>query len=53
MQVHLITLAKRLRLRYPDTKSPELDIGVNLRSKHNFIMTPEIKALAALPTKIN
>lgn len=53
MQVHLITLASRLRLRYPDTKSPELDIGVNLRSKHNFIMTPEIKALAVSPTKID
>jgi len=44
MQVHLITLAKGLRLHYQNAKPPELDIGVNLRSRHNFIMTPQIKA---------
>jgi cytochrome P450 len=43
MQVHLITLAKRLRMHYLDGKTPELDVGVNLRSKRNFIMTPEIR----------
>jgi cytochrome P450 len=48
MQVHLITLAKGLRLHYLDAKPPELDIGVNLRSKHNFFMRPEIRAVAAL-----
>lgn len=46
MQVHLITLAKRLRMHYQDAKPPELDIGVNLRSKHNFLMKPMIKSLA-------
>jgi cytochrome P450 len=46
MQTHLITIARQLRLRYVDGKPPELDAGVNLRSKHDFIMTPEIKALA-------
>ena len=46
MQIHLIMVARRLRLRSVETKLPELDIGVNLRSKNNFIMTPEIKMLA-------
>ncbi len=43
MEIHLMIVAKRLRLRYFEAKPPELDIGVNLRSKHDFIMTPEIK----------
>lgn len=46
MQIHLMIIAKRLRLRYVQTKSLELDAGVNLRSKYDFIMTPEIKATA-------
>jgi cytochrome P450 len=44
MQIHLMMIAKRLRLRCADDKVPELDAGVNLRSKYDFIMTPEIKA---------
>jgi cytochrome P450 len=43
MQVHLMTIAKRLRLRYAEETPLGLDAGVNLRSKHDFIMTPEIK----------
>src|SRR6202049_1423828 len=46
MQIHLMTIAKHLRLRCVGGKPPEIDAGVNLRSKHDFIMTPEIKALA-------
>jgi cytochrome P450 len=46
MQIHLITIAKQLRLRYIGGKPPELDAGVNLRSKYDFTMTPEIKASA-------
>jgi cytochrome P450 len=46
MQIHLITIAKQLRLRFVQRKPPELDVGVNLRSKHDFIMNPELKALA-------
>jgi cytochrome P450 len=46
MQIHLITIARRIRLRFVETNSPELDVGVNLRSKHDFIMKPELKALA-------
>lgn len=45
MQIHLITIAKQLRLRFVEREPPELDVGVNLRSKHDFIMTPELKAL--------
>jgi cytochrome P450 len=44
MQLHVMMIAKQLRLRYADEKPPELDAGVNLRSKYDFIMTPEIKA---------
>jgi cytochrome P450 len=43
MQIHLMMIAKRLRLRYLQTKPLELDAGVNLRSKYDFIMTPELK----------
>jgi cytochrome P450 len=44
MQIHLMTIARRLRLRLGKTNPPELDAGVNLRSKHDFIMKPELKA---------
>jgi cytochrome P450 len=46
MQLHLMTIARRLRLDYVEKSPPELEAGVNLRSKHDFIMTPAIKALA-------
>ena len=46
MQIHLMTIAKRLRLRYDDKTPPELDAGVNLRSRHDFFMTPEIRSPA-------
>ena len=45
MQIHLMTIARQLRLRFVERKPPELDVGVNLRSKHDFIMDPELKAL--------
>jgi len=41
MQIHLMTIAGRLRMPWVDGQVPELDVGVNLRSKHDFIMTPE------------
>ena len=44
MQIHLMTIARHLRLRPIDEDSPELDIGVNLRSKHDLMMKPELKA---------
>ena len=43
MQIHLMTIAKQLRLHYVEKTPPELDAGVNLRSKYEFIMMPEIK----------
>ena len=46
LQIHLITIAKQLRLRFVQRTPPELDVGVNLRSKHDFIMNPQLKALA-------
>ena len=46
MQIHLMTIASQLRLRLGETNPPELDVGVNLRSKHDFIMNPELKVSA-------
>ena len=46
MQIHLMTIAKQLRLRFVEKNPPELDLGVNLRSKRDFIMNPELRALA-------
>ena len=47
MQIHLMTIARRLRLRYVENTPPELDAGVNLRSKYDFMMLPEINALTS------
>ncbi len=44
MQIHVMTIAKHLRLRSIDQDSPELDVGVNLRSKNDLTMKPELKA---------
>lgn len=44
MQIHLIMVGGRLRLRRIDDNPPALAAGVNLLSAHDFIMTPEIKA---------
>jgi cytochrome P450 len=46
MQLHLLIVARRLRLRYAQTKPLELEAGVNLRSRHDFIMMPVRKAPA-------
>lgn len=43
MQIHLMTIARYLRLRYEESKPVELDAGVNLRSKFDFVMYPEEK----------
>ena len=44
MQIHLMTIARYLRLRYIQSMPIELEAGVNLRSKHDFIMYPEAKS---------
>jgi cytochrome P450 len=46
MQIHLLTVARYLRLRYVQSKPIELDAGVNLRSRYDFIMYPEVKMTA-------
>jgi cytochrome P450 len=43
MQIHLMTVVPRMRLCYSSTGPPDLVAGVNLLSRHDFIMTPEIK----------
>ena len=43
MQIHLMTIARYLRLRYIPSKPIELEAGVNLRSKYDFIMHPEAR----------
>jgi len=42
MQIHLMTIAKHLRLRSIGEQPIQLEAGVNLRNKHDFIMTPEM-----------
>jgi cytochrome P450 len=42
MQIHLMTIAKHVRLRSVGEQPIQLEAGVNLRNKHDFIMTPEI-----------
>ncbi len=41
MQIHLMTIARCLRLEYVASRPVELDAGVNLRSKYDFIMYPK------------
>lgn len=43
MQIHLIAIAKELRLRCVEGNSIVLEAGVNLRNKSDFIMIPEIR----------
>jgi cytochrome P450 len=43
MQIHLMTIAKCIRLRYVSSRPVELDADVNLRSKYDFIMYPEMR----------
>jgi cytochrome P450 len=42
MQIHLMTIAKHLKLRYIQSGPLQLEAGVNLRSKHDFVMYPEV-----------
>jgi len=49
MQIHLMIIARCLRLEYIASKPVELDAGINLRSKYDFIMHP--KAVVASKTR--
>ncbi len=46
MQIHVMMIAERLRLQYFGEKPTELDLGVNLRYKYDFIMFPATKTIA-------
>ena len=41
MQIHLMTIARCLRLEYVASRPVELDAGINLRSKYDFMMYPK------------
>ncbi|SIO34345.1 Cytochrome P450 [Bradyrhizobium erythrophlei] len=43
IQIHLIMFAKELVLRYDEQELPEISTGMNLLSKHDIIMHPEIR----------
>ena len=43
MQIHLMTVAKYLRLAYVSSEPIEIEPGVNLRTTHDLIMNPEIR----------
>lgn len=43
MQVHLLLIARVLRLRQEAPPPPDFVAGVNLLSKHHFIMRPELR----------
>jgi cytochrome P450 len=44
MRIHLGIIATKLRLSHIETGPLELDLGVNLRSRHDFIMRPTLLA---------
>lgn len=46
MQAHVMMIARRLRLSYAEATKPTLEIGVNLRSRESFLMTPILKTSA-------
>jgi cytochrome P450 len=50
MQIHLVTMVPELRFRNDESRPPELVAGMNLLSKHDFMMTPELRPVAAAPT---
>jgi len=43
MQIHIMTIARHLQLQFVPSGPIELDAGVNLRSRHDFIMYPQVK----------
>jgi cytochrome P450 len=47
IQVHVMMFARALRLRYDETRPPEITTGLNLLSKHDFMMRPEMIAALA------
>jgi cytochrome P450 len=52
IQIHLVTIAKHLRLRYSKNALLDLEAGVNLRNKYDFIMNPEIRERRIPPSGV-
>lgn len=50
MQIHLMTIARYLQLQYVASRPVELDAGVNLRSKYDFIMYPKSVVATEVPS---
>jgi len=48
MQIHLMMIARSLRLRYVENNPPALAAGVNLLSAHEFVMTPEFRGTSGV-----
>lgn len=46
MQIHLIIIARQIRFRFAGEDQVEIETGVNLRSKSDFLMVPEIRVPA-------
>jgi cytochrome P450 len=44
MQMHLIMIAKELRLRDDDRRPPAIVAGLNLLSRDHFVMSPELRS---------
>lgn len=53
MQIHVMMIARRLSLSYGETAIPELDIGVDPRSKHNFRMSPTVRIRTPAAMSLN
>jgi cytochrome P450 len=52
MQIHLMIMAKHLRLEYVASRPIEMDAGINLRSKYDFIMYPKDVVPSTRPAQI-
>jgi hypothetical protein len=50
IQIHLMMVAGTIRSHLQDEIPPDLSTGVNLVSKHDFIMRPEIESVAVTGT---
>jgi len=50
MQIHLMMIARYLQLQYVASRPVELDAGVNLRSKYDFIMYPKSVVASKAPS---
>jgi cytochrome P450 len=44
IQMHLMLIARDIRLRNDEPDTPKAVAGVNLLSRQDFFMTPEIRA---------